>query len=130
MFLLGMCLSWTTAHASTYPYLSFLSVEGSVVLMSATGLSIRFSDGKLIATNGTETKEMPVASLTRMRFSQGNATRLQENSLQETDGQVEAFTVGGLSMGKFSTMQAFRQSAPAGIYVVRGNGKVQKIVQK
>lgn len=130
MFLLGMCLSWMTAHASTYPYLTFQSVDGTAVLMSVTGLSIKFSGGKLIATNGTETKEISVASLACMCFSEGNATGLQEGSLQEADGQVETFTIGGLSMGKFSTVQAFRQSAPAGIYVVKGNGKIQKIVQK
>lgn len=130
MILIAVCLSGMVAHASTYPYLTFLSTDGTTTLISTTGLVIRFSDGKLIATNGTETKEISVASLTRMSFSDNNATGLQESSLQKVDGQVEAFSIGGLNMGKFNSVQAFRQSAPAGIYVVKGNGKIQKIVQK
>lgn len=130
MILIAVCLSGMVAHASTYPYLTFLSTDGTTTLISTAGLVIRFSDGKLIATNGTETKEMSVASLTRMSFSDSNATGLQEGCIQEVDGQVEAFSIGGLNMGKFSSVQAFRQSAPAGIYVVKGNGKIQKIVQK
>ena len=80
---------------------------------------------------GTERK-MTVSDLTGMFFSETNVTTGIHNiTITDADGEVEAYSLQGASLGKFSTLKSLNESLPAGIYIVKAaNGKTSKIVVK
>lgn len=128
MFLIAACLSAMIAHADSYPYLTFQQSDGTTVSMDVTSLMMTFSDGKLIASNGTDSKELSVEDLMRMYFSEKDVTGIQNVEVSDSDGEVEVFSLQGICYGKYSTLQSFQSSAEAGVYIVKVNGKTQKIM--
>ncbi len=130
VFMLGACLSGVTAHADTYPYLTFQQADGTLVSMATSSLVMTFVDGKLVVANGTESRKMTVSDLTGMFFSETNVTTGIHNiTITDADGEVEAYSLQGASLGKFSTLKSLNESLPAGIYIVKAaNGKTSKIV--
>lgn len=69
MFLFSATLAVVAAHAETYPYLTFQKMDGSTVSIGVESLTMTFSDGKLIATNGSESQELTASDLASMYFS-------------------------------------------------------------
>ena len=130
MFLFSAMLAVAVAYADTYPYLTFQKADGSMVSIGVESLTMTFSDGKLIAINGSESQELNVSDLSSMYFSSENATGIKDIAISDADGEVEVFSIHGVSYGKYSSLQAFTSKATAGVYVVKGNGKTQKIAVK
>ena len=131
MFLISACLSVVMAHAVTYPYLTFQTSNGTTVSMATSSLIITFADGKLVATNGTQTKELSVADLSSMYFSTSEATGIKDVVVTDDDGVVEAFSLQGVSFGKFDNLQALQTSVPTGVYIVKTtSGKTVKFSVK
>ncbi len=128
LFIIGTCMSGPVAHADSYPYLTFQKSDGTTVSMESASLVMTFSDGKLIASNGTDSQELTVADLSKMYFSESGATGIQDVDVSDADGEVEVFSLQGVSYGKFSTVQSFRNTAEPGVYIVKVNGKSQKIM--
>lgn len=135
VFMIGACLSLVMTHADTYSYLTFRQADGTLVSVASSSLSMTFVDGKLVATNGSESLKMTVADLTSMFFSETNETTgIDETTITNADGEVQVFSLQGVSLGKFDTLESLKQKLPAGIYVVKtvknANGKISKIVVK
>lgn len=132
VFIIVACLSGVTAYGDTYPYLTFQQTDGTLTSMTTSSLTMTFADGKLIATNGSESKEITVANLTSMFFSETNATTgLNEVAVTDADGEVEAYSLQGVSVGKFSNLKSLKESLTVGVYIVKAtNGKNSKIVVK
>ena len=127
MFLFSATLAVVAAHAETYPYLTFQKMDGSTVSIGVESLTMTFSDGKLIATNGSESQELTASDLASMYFSSENTTGVKDiGTADDARSEVEVFSLQGASYGKFSSLQAFKNKATAGVYVVKGNGKTQK----
>ena len=132
VFIIVACLSGVTAYGDTYPYLTFQQTDGTLTSMTTSSLTMTFADGKLIATNGSESKDRTVANLTSMFFSETNATTgLNEVAVTDADGEVEAYSLQGVSVGKFSNLKSLKESLTVGVYIVKAtNGKNSKIVVK
>ncbi len=128
LFIIGTCMSGPVAHADSYPFLTFQKSDGTTVSMESASLVMTFSDGKLIASNGTDSQELTVADLSKMYFSESGATGIQDVDVSDADGEVEVFSLQGVSYGKFSTVQSFLNTAEPGVYIVKVNGKSQKIM--
>ena len=127
MFLFPAMLAAAAAHADTYPYLTFQKADGTTVSIKVDSLTMTFSDGKLVVSNGTDGQELTVAELSSMYFSTSDATGIKEVAISDVDGEVEAFSLQGVSYGKYASLQVFKDKATPGVYVVKGNGKTQKI---
>ena len=109
-------------HAEDYPYLSFEKADGSVVSVSVSGLSMTFSDGKLVVANDAgNVGELSVAALSRMFFS-ADAASIAETVSQGSTGR-EVYTLSGVCVGKYDAAK----SLLAGIYVVKEDGKTFKM---
>lgn len=128
MLMIGVsCLYGTLAHADNkYGYLTFQNSDGTTVSMPVGSLTMTFSDGKLIATNGTVTKELTLEDLGNMYFSTDNVTGIKDVSITDADGEVEAFSMQGVSLGKFASLTSLKDKLPSGVYVVKSKGKTQK----
>ena len=127
MFLFSVMVAAEVAHADNYPYLTFQKADGSTVSMETTSLSFTFSDGKLIGTNGSESVELVVADLTSMRFTANDVNGIKDVSPADGNNKIEAFSLLGVSLGKFDSLQTFRNKAAAGVYIIKSNGETQKI---
>jgi len=126
LLLIGTCLSGVTVCADTYSYLTFQKSDGSAVSVSVSSLTMTFADGKLVVSNGTDNQELAVADLTSMNFSKTGTSAIKDVVISDADGEIEAFSLQGVSYGKFKSLQTFKSDAAAGVYVIKGNGKTQK----
>jgi len=128
--LLCACLSFADDYE--YPYLIFTNSDGSQAAMNVDQLEITFSDGKLVATNGSESKSLTLADLAKMQFSTTNegiteeiVTGIDSESIISTQPK-EIYDISG--------RRAYRQSGSQvrrGVYIVRdANGKTSKIAVK
>lgn len=128
MLMICACLSVVMAHAEDYAYLTFQQADGTLVSIPASSLTMTFADGKLVATYGAESRTLTVAELASMYFSKTDATGIKNTVVTDADGEVEAFTLQGVSFGKFNNVESLKKKVPAGVYVVKAsNGKTSKV---
>lgn len=137
----------TAAGAANYGYLTFRQSDGTLQSLTALGLQMKFQDGNLVATQGTETLTLDAASLAAMFFSESATTGI--SSLQGTRSSVKATTggiavtaaagsrvlvssVGGVLMANLTASDAGTTEVqlPKGVYVVSVNGTTTKIIVK
>lgn len=137
----------TAAGAANYGYLTFRQSDGTLQSLTALGLQMKFQDGNLVATQGTETLTLDAASLAAMFFSESATTGI--SSLQGTRSSVKATTggisvtaaagsrvlvssVGGVLMANLtaSSTGTTEVQLPKGVYVVSVNGTTTKIIVK
>lgn len=118
-------LAVTAASADNYSYLAFQTADGSTRSIGVESLEMTFSDGKLIASNGTESLEISVADLTRMFFS-SEATAIKDISL-DADSPVKVYTVEGVCVGRYDNMASASANMGKGVYIVKGEKTTHKI---
>lgn len=137
----------TAAGAADYGYLTFRQSDGTLQSLTAMGLQMKFQDGKLVATQGTETLTLDAASLAAMYFSESATTGIKTLkqsgvSVKATDqgiavsaaegSRVLVSSVGGVLMADVSASSSglAEVSLPKGVYVVSVNGAKTKIIVK
>lgn len=118
-------LAVTAASADNYSYLAFQTADGSTRNIGVESLEMTFSDGKLIASNGTESLEISVADLTRMFFS-SEATAIKDISL-DADSPVKVYTVERVCVGSYDNMASTSAYMGKGVYIVKGEKTTHKI---
>lgn len=115
-----------TADDFALPYLVLKQTTGTQTTLDVENLEITFSDGQLIAKNGTETKTINLSELASMQFSAIGSGLI--DALQ-TPSQPEWQQVFDLSGRR--AMKRPDGTLPKGIYVVRkGDGSTQKFFVK
>lgn len=115
-------------QAYDYPYLSFQTSEGTVQSVSVNELIITFSNGQLVLTNTDGSQTFSLSDLSYMFFSKEQnttgVTRIEDVSNQT----VEVFTLNGLVIGRFESLQKAKAELKPGLYLIKSNGKTQKVV--
>ncbi len=128
--ILAAMLATGAVYADDYGYFIFQKTDGTLVSLASESLSMTFSDGKLVATNGTESCTLPLSSLSKMYFSSDDATGIDNVQTADGCGKVEIFSVQGVSLGSFSSLETARKSLASGAYIVKANGRTFKIAVK
>jgi len=116
-----------TVQADDYPYLAFQTTDGTVKAVSVTSLTLTFSNGALTATNADGTCSFALADLGKMYFT-AEPTAVQP--LPARGDGVEVFSVTGVSMGHFESLQAAEAQMPCGIYVVKSGSETLKLMKR
>ncbi|MBQ8047373.1 MAG: hypothetical protein IJ196_05560 [Prevotella sp.] len=110
-------------RADEYQYLAFQATDGTVQQIAVEGLKITFSDGKLTAVAGDDSKTFTLSELSKMYFT--NTVGINE---VEADGQQDAvvaiYNLQGVKM------DAVPDQLPKGIYIIKQNGTTKKITVK
>ncbi len=117
--LLCMSLHVNTANGQRQ-YLIFETSESRTAL-ALESLKLTISDGVLTATNSDDSRTFLLKDLTRMYFSESDATRITspQISTKHTSDRV------------LFDMQGHRIMHPSkGIYILKDNGKTQKVIVK
>ena len=122
-----MAASTANVLADDYSYLSFESTDGSAQTFTAQGLEISFSNGNAVVTSGNEQTTIALSSLVRMTFTNDSGTTAIQSLSTQSDSRYEVWTVSGVYMGQYDSRAALQQLTH-GVYVVKNNGKTQKMI--
>jgi len=115
----------TAAQADDYPFLAFQTADGTVKTVSVTSLTLTFSNGQVVASNGTGVYSFPLADLSKMFFT-SEPTAIKSPLLKEgQEKAVEVFSLTGVFLGRFDSLEAAQEQLAEGVYVARRIGDIQ-----
>ena len=111
----------SVASATDYNYLTLEKADGSLVSLPVSSLTLTFSNGNLVANDGTT---LPLSSLSKMFFTETSGICSIPIA---TDGPSGIYTLSGILVSSPS-LDAQLPSLPKGIYIVKQpNGNTKKI---
>lgn len=131
LFLLGMILFSSMKADGEFPYLTFIASDGTVTSLGVESLEMTVTeDGNLVAVNGDGSKTFTLTSLAKMYFSlsdESTASGITMAEAEGTTGEVEVFTLTGISLGKFADSAKAKESLEHGVYILKSKSQTFKI---
>lgn len=128
IFLLSFLLSLSALamQGADFTYLTFQTEDGSEYSVVASGLSISFQDGNLVASDGTS---LPLTNLRKMYFS--NASNISGLAGEKANGMVTVYNLQGKLLGSYPSLSEATAAMGKGLFLIKEeNGKTQKKVVK
>ncbi|MBR6828942.1 MAG: hypothetical protein IKM76_12485 [Prevotella sp.] len=129
LLLLMMTVGALAVHADTYPYMTFITADGTKTSLPAAGLSLAISGSNLVATDGSTSKTFNLTDLSSMHFSaasESSVTGIDAVGATATGEKVSVFTLNGVRMGTYDSVEAARNALPAGVYII---GKKKIVIE-
>ncbi len=114
------------ATAEEYQWLTFRLADDIVVAVAAEGLEMSYADGVLHLVSPTVNTSLQVDNLLSMQFS-SDASSISEIEAR-LNGRAEYFTVSGISVGTFESVDAAREVLAGGVYIARRGDKCWKLM--
>lgn len=127
LFVALMAMVSARVMADEYPYLTFEQTDGTITTIAATGTTITFNNGNLIASQDGETKTIALTDLNKMYFSATSAVR---NMFAEEESDYEIYSIEGCKIGTYKNLSDAQAILNQGIYVVKKSGKTYKTLMK
>ena len=121
-----LALPCTTMLAGDYNYMTFTKADGTAASIGVSNLEMTISDGKLVATNGSETLTLTPADLAKMAFTE-NATAITSATTDSNDGTVKVFNAAGMYVGEYANADEARQHLTAGVYIIKSKSLTSKL---
>ena len=124
-------LGTLAAQAADYQYLTIEKKDGTALSITAVGLNITYADGKMTATNGTETATLALTDLSRMFFSNSKeATAIAAIEDLQPETAATVYDLSGRLVANEVLPSALSSQLRKGVYIVRQNTKTVKIQVK
>jgi hypothetical protein len=124
-------LGTLAAQAADYQYLTIEKKDGTALSMTAVGLNITYANGKMTATNGTETATLALTELSRMFFSNTkDATAIATIEDLQPETAATVYDLSGRLVASEVMPSALSSLLRKGVYIVRQNTKTVKIQVK
>ena len=101
-----------SASATDYKFLTLETTDGSLVSLAATGLTLTFSDGNLVASDGTV---VSLSSLAKMYFTETSGITTATST---SNGAMKVYTLSGILVDTYTKGQS-PASLPKGIYIIK-----------
>ena len=114
LIILTLCLSAITASAGDYKFLILEGNDGTTYSLNATGLTLTFSDGNLVSSDGTV---IPLNSLVKMYFSE--ASGISTIPCTTSDDHVTVYSIAGILAGTYNDMTTAMSSLTKGLYIIK-----------
>ena len=119
------------AQAADYQYLTIEKKDGTALSITAVGLNITYADGKMTATNGTETATLALTDLSRMFFSNSKeATAIVAIEDLQPETAATVYDLSWRLVANEVLPSALSSQLRKGVYIVRQNTKTVKIQVK
>ena len=128
--LLLLAAQTASAELYDYPYMAFQTADGTVKTVPVSSLSLSISNGVLIATSDDGTESFTLSDLSKMYFTSEAVVTKVQNPESTGSSEVEVTSLAGVFCGTFPSVEAARQSLPAGMYIVKNSTETFKIVVK
>jgi hypothetical protein len=120
------------AQADDFAYLTIEKTDGTAQSLTAVGLTISYSNGNLIATNGTESATIALTEVRRMYFSNEQATTGINQAVVNTPKAAKGTLANGIYnlQGHYVASLSQRATLKKGVYIIVENGQSKKIQVK
>lgn len=121
-------LAISAMTSSAVSFMCFYTTTGGDLpeAVVSEGLVITVDGDNLVATpREGSALSLPLNTLTGMEFSD---TDLGVEEILQTAGAVEIYSLDGLSLGTYPSLEAASDNLPQGIYAIKANGKTVKIL--
>lgn len=128
--LLLLLAQTASAEPYDYPYMAFQTADGIVKTVSVSSFSLTISNGVLIATSDDGTEQFSLSDLSKMYFTTEAVVTKVQNPETTDSSEVEVTSLAGIPCGTFPSVEAARQSLPAGMYIVKNSKETFKIAVK
>ncbi len=112
--------------AADYPWLTFLMADNTELSVASDNLEINYSDGNLQLTSATVDQSIPVNQIKSMRFT--TLSSAIDEIADDFTSPADYFTLSGVCVGRFATLDEARSSLPAGIYIGKSESKTLKVI--
>lgn len=130
LFVILLAAQTASAELYDYPYMAFQTTDGIVKTVSVSSLSLSVSNGVLIATSDDGTESFTLSDLSKMYFTSEAVVTKVQNLESTGSSEVEVTSLAGVFCGTFPSVEAARQSLPAGMYIVKNSKETFKIAVK
>ncbi len=130
LFVILLAAQTASAELYDYPYMAFQTIDGIVKTVSVSSLSLSVSNGVLIATSDDGTESFTLSDLSKMYFTSEAVVTKVQNPESTGSSEVEVTSLAGVFCGTFPSVEAARQSLPAGMYIVKNSKETFKIAVK
>ncbi len=130
LFVILLAAQTASAELYDYPYMAFQTTDGIVKTVSVSSLSLSVSKGVLIATSDDGTESFTLSDLSKMYFTSEAVVTKVQNPESTGSSKVEVTSLAGVFCGTFPSVEAARQSLPAGMYIVKNSKETFKIAVK
>lgn len=127
VFLVLLALTWGKIVASDYPFLNIEQTNGAITTLESTGLTITFTDGKMIASQNGSSTTFSLTDLNKMFFGTTNGVKLLES---ENEKSFTVYNISGIKIGEFENTSDINNKLNKGIYIVEKGGKSYKLSVK
>lgn len=127
VFLVLLALTWGKIVASDYPFLNIEQTNGTITTLESTGLTITFTDGKMIASQNGSSTTFSLIDLNKMYFGTTNGVKLLE---LENEKSFTVYNISGIKIGEFENSSDINNKLNKGIYIVEKGGKSYKLSVK
>ncbi len=118
-----LCLLSIGAQAADFEYLVFTLSDGTKKAVTASNVSIQFSEENLQVSSGDDVlATLPLASLIEMEFSNEGTTGIESVSVNQliTDSNTVIYDMNGRQMPSMAQL-------PKGVYILKSNNKTIKV---
>ena len=95
--------------------------------LDVSSLKLTISGGSLVAVNASTSETFTLTDLSKMYF----ATTSGISDLKAGgDTNVKVYTLTGIAVGTFDTLEVAQSRLPKGVYVISTQGKTSKVTVK
>ena len=115
-------------QAYDFPFLVFQTNGGETTSVSVESLTIKYVDGQLVATNGDGNVSFALTDMSKMFFTKDETTGIDR--AENDTKQMEVFTLDGIRMGSFESMDKVKGCLKSGIYIVKTSNRTFKTAVK
>ncbi|MBP5339371.1 MAG: hypothetical protein J6Z14_08755 [Prevotella sp.] len=120
------------AEDFAYPYLTFQTADGKKQSAPVSLLVMTVVGDQLVLQNPIGSATFPLASLSKMYFSQTEAgsTVTAVSSPSQAEGAVQVYTPSGIFVGNYASLAKAKGSLARGIYVIKTENATFKTTVK
>ncbi|MBR1838907.1 MAG: hypothetical protein IJ786_05050 [Bacteroidaceae bacterium] len=128
LILLLLLLATTlSTRADEFPYLAFQQTDGTITVLSVSGLNMRSTDGLLTVTNSETTFSVETIKLSKMYFTETATGILLLQNVSEA-APVEVWQAEGRYIGRFTSLAALSAKLTRGVYIIKKGTETIKLL--
>ena len=124
-----IAISSLAASADTYQYMAFETTSGTSSTIAVSNLTITFSSGNLVATNGSETQTYTLTDLSKMYFTD-TASGIESIKGVSASQPVTVYNSAGALLGTYTDSSALKNALQKGVYLLKSGNETSKLLVK
>ena len=120
------------ASSYAYPYLTIVMTDNTSKTFSVEGLTMTPVNGTLSIANADGSETLDITELSKMYFSEDSPNAVGSVSSDDNqDGRVTLYTVSGILVGEYGSVNAAHDAMQSGtVYIMKKGSKTVKTIRR